>query len=251
MAEKYIPEVGFPIHYDQIIEQDGYVTGIAHLSSPSGHGSFEIRVSGQRQNVKDYEQQARIIKLDVARIDSAQQVSDLALQKVLQGRRQEWLGRLELVKIFIESANLDQLSDPEWICKQFQLPDKDSDCKSSEEDLSQDRLIEIRPSDVLDPNLTYLLSFTIHPDVPKGKRDIYRPVVQGSTSASAFISVSSGDADLELYRGGQFRDSSRSAGAFDSVYATGGSGNWKLHVIGYSNATYELSGDWVLQQNNV
>ena len=172
------------------------------------------------------------------------------MQKVLQDRRQEWLGRLEQVKLNIKSANLDQLMDTEWLCDQFQSPDKDSICKNSEEDLSQDRLIEIRPLDV-DPNLIYLLSFTIHPDVPKGKKDIYRPIVQGSTSASASIRVTSGDADLELYRGGRFRDCSRSAGPFDSVYASGGSGPWRLHVIGYSKATYELSGDWVLQSNNV
>jgi len=251
MAEKYIPNSTIPINYDEIIEQDGYVTGVMHLSSPNGKGSFEIRVSGQRRNVNDYQKQAGIIKLDVSQIDDPNQSNDLALQKVLDARRQDWLDRLEQMRLFIESANLEQLNDNDLICQQGRLPDKEPMCMNSEEDLSQDRLIEIRPLDDLDPNLTYKLSFTIHPDVPKGKRDIYRPIVQGSTSVSASIHVSSGDADLELYRGGVYRDSSRSAGAFDQVYSVGGVGNWKLHVIGYTNATYELSGDWVLQNNNL
>jgi hypothetical protein len=201
--------------------------------------------------VLGYEQQAKIIKLDLTPIDNVQQASGQLLQAVLNARRQEWLGRLEHVRGFVESANLDQLKDSELICNQGRLPDKDPVCPCSEEDLSQDRLIEIRPLDSLDPSRAYLLSFQTHPDVRKGRRDIYRPVVQGSTVASAFISVSTGDADLELYRGCAFRDYSRSAGPTDSVYASGGVGNWKLHVVGYTNATYELSGDWVLKSNNV
>jgi hypothetical protein len=250
MAEKYQSKEPVRIDYE-IKPQDGYVTAVAHIASPSGQGEFELRVSGQREPVAGYMQKVQIRKLDIARIDDPQQVARTARQAVLDARRREWLARLEQARKFVQSADLTQLADPDLICHTGQPADKNIACKRSEEDLSQDRLIEIRPLDPVNPDWAYLLSFTIHPDVPQGKRDIYRPVVQGSFSASAVINITTQDADLELYRGGVYQDGSYSTSATDSVYGEGGVGAWKLHVIGYTSATYEISGDWVLLKNDV
>lgn len=244
------PKKGVPIHYEEIIVQDGYVTGVARLKSPSGAGDFEIRVSGQRPSIDEYEQQARVIKLDIAPIAAEQQFAEARRQQVLLARRQEWLDNLNQLKAAVESAGLDELKDAGGLYSQLQPAGKDAGHKNSEEDLSRDRLIEITPVGDLGSDQAYHLSFVIDPTVPQGRRDIYKPVVQGSTFASAAISVSAGDADLELYRGGGFRDASRSTGASDSVFGSGGVGGWKLHVIGFTNATYQVFGDWVLRKNN-
>ncbi len=251
MTDSGKPTGYVPIHYDEIIQQDGYVTGIAHVTSPGGTGEFEIRVSGQRQAILDYQEKGVIVKLEVVLIVDAIQTSQMAQQRVLAARRQEWLNRLEQIRTFINTASLADLNDPNVICRSGLAQDKIEECKNPEEDLAQDRLIEIKPLNPINPDGFYLLSFTVHPDLPRGKKDIYRPVVQGSYSASASITNSLGDADLQLYRGGAFRDGSYSAGVTNSVYAEGGTGGWKLHVIGYTDATYEISGDWVLRRNNV
>ena len=75
MSEKYNPAGASLIPYDQIVKQDGYVTGLKRLPSPGGHGSFDIQVSGQLQSVKDYGEQAQILKLDITSIGNPQQLS--------------------------------------------------------------------------------------------------------------------------------------------------------------------------------
>jgi hypothetical protein len=247
MSEKYQSNQPVRIHYDRIIPKDGYVTGVAQVSSPSGMGEFEVLVSGQELSVFSYQEQAQIFKLEMTKIDDPGQIAGATRQAALEARRGEWVARLEQMRIFVENADLEQLSDPEWIDRFDKAVEKPGLYRNLKEDLARDRLIEIRPLEETNPGETHRLSLTIHPEVLQGSRDIYRPVIQGAASASAQIDVFAGDADLELYREGNYRDGSYSTGASDSVYAEGGAGRWKLHVIGYTNATYELSGDWILQ----
>jgi hypothetical protein len=218
---------------------------------PGGAGSFEFHVSGQPESIEAYAQQARILRLDIAPIDDEEMQIEANRQKVLAANRREWLEQIHLLKGDVEAAALTELNNLDSLINQLKPEGKEAARMNSEEDLSQDRLIEIIPLYDPDPDQAHQLSFTIHPDVPKGRRDIYKPVVGGTPSASGSISVSAGDADLALYRGGQIFDTSLSSGKTDAVFGQGGAGQWKLHVIGFTNATYQVFGDWVLRKNNV
>lgn len=244
------PGEGIPIHYEKIIQQDGYVTGVAVVESPGGAGRFEIRVSGQLESIEAYAQQARITRLDLNVLDDEEKQVEANRQRVLAANRQEWLEQLNQLKTKVEAADLTELNDLDSLVKQLKPEGKEAGRMNSEEDLSQDRLIEIIPLDDQDPDQPHQLSIAIHPTVPQGRRDIYKPVVTGTVSASASITVSAGDADLALYRSGKIFDASLSSGNSDAVFGQGGVGQWKLHVIGFTNATYQVFGDWVLRKNN-
>ncbi len=242
------------ISYDEIVQEEGYVTGIAYFENQDGPGGFRFRVSGQEAAVLTYAQEAVIHKLALYVLDEDQLRAQLAERhaSALEQRRaywHDWLKqRCEALHGLIDAADLALLANTrEWsvrLCLELLTFNKPIYLEEPPFDPTQDRLIRIEPLDI-GADAKYRLEYLIHPTVKAGKKDIYEPLDASISEAWARITSTGGDADLYLYRGGVLKDSSTSAGADDEVSASGGKGSWRLHVRGYTDAEYTHPGDWI------
>lgn len=242
------------ISYDEIVQEEGYVTGIAHFENQDGPGGFRFRVSGQEAAVLMYAEEAVVQKLALHVLDEEQLWEQLAERRAsaLELRRaywHDWLEqRCEALHGLVDVADLALLADNrEWsvrLCLELLTFRKPLYLEEPAFDPTQDRLIRVEPLDI-GADVKYRLEWLIHPTVKAGKCDIYQPVDAGISEAWARVSSTVGDADLYLYRGGVLKDSSTSSGVLDEVSASGGKGLWRLYVYGYTDAQYTQPADWI------
>ena len=241
-------EESIRIQYTEVIDRpDGSVTGIARLTAPANPDlRFEMHVNGSGPAVRAYSEEAAVLKFEFTPLaESARQAHEDLRARVFDFHRQLWYERLDALRVRIGDADAELLQDPGRVWKQAMERDKRWELEDATFDPKRDRRIEIGPTGSFEKGL-YRLSFAVDPSVPQGASDIYVPFIGDSETVWGEVRALAGDPDLYLYRGGTVRASSTSSGGSDEVYGSGGSGQWSLRVYGYTNATYQLSGDWVV-----
>ena len=234
---------GTPVEFKEFLKHDGYVTGIAYYSNPQGLGNFRIYVHGPPESVKRFGAEAGIISMQIA----PGRDEDFALMRERQAeackRQSERLQRqVEALHKLADPAAKDlsgdergellrDASDP--------LPEHDG----GKPNLQRDRLIEIEVLDELKPRTPYFLAFTVDPSVARGTCDIWSLFNGNVIETWANLAWTGGDPDLYLYRGfAEMARSTNGTGFGEGVYGWGGSGEWKLHVYGFSDgSSYELT----------
>lgn len=263
MAIKKQAQTGRPIEYEEVIDKEDYVTGIARFDNPGYPGHFEMRVSGWAEDVERYSREANVMQMEAQPMGAAEIEEEMAGQRqgMLAGRRAELLDLMEAhcrrMQADLAHANPEMMMDAEALRRRmladFQLLQKLEAGPEIEEGFNPetDRLIEVELVEFGDEYANWRVKLVLDPPfVPEGKKDIYAPVNANVDSTWGQVQAISGDPDLYLYRGGQKRDASVSSGASDAVSGSGGNGAWRLHVRGFTDATYDLFGDWVILVNN-
>ncbi|MBI5032670.1 MAG: hypothetical protein HZB51_19275 [Chloroflexi bacterium] len=256
------------IVYREYIQGDGFVTGIAEYADPGGSGKFKLRVSGQRNTVDGYAQNARIVKMQLTPIPpKTSDVFGEHRQSALTSKKQWWYAQLDGLKKIVQNTNDPaKLNDPDWLWRQG--PGAKNEALDRMINLKQpgDCLIEIEASPLTKPSGSNLMSLYIDPmHIPFRGLHVYKPLVaQGGSTSKVWAQThpSGGNPDLYLWLycledGGanpRFKDSSgHPANVDDQVSATDNvnechqGGIWRVHVYGASDADYDINIDWRLE----
>lgn len=241
------------IEYQEIIQSSStdHVTGIAEYSDPDGQGKYKIYVTGKREEIKLYAEQATILSMQIARADNHDdRVSKprITILRELLQRRQRQIKRLKMFLPILSSEKLENMADEEWQKLKAEFTDK----HEHKLDWEHDRLIEIEVLDPpLKPNELYDLSYTIDPTVVTESCDVYT-LRHNAWSAKAKIDIHLGDPDLYLYDDDSMVDSSESRpGECEKVSGGGYLATWRVHVYGKSTARYTIYGRWVIIDDDV
>lgn len=234
--------------YDEIIEQDGYFTGIARVESPSGEGRFRIEVSGQLDSIQEFAANAKILilHLEDADVDSFDAIVQERENQIAERRRNELHMLLDAAHERVDEASPAELSDPDFLCNLILQAPVVFERGEPEFNPELDREILIAIEDEIVSETPLVVRFKIDPAVAQGHKDIYGPVVDRVKEVQGGITVGSGNPDLRLYRGGKWKDGSATNSGTESVAGKDGAGNWRMHVYGQTDATYEVNGDWLL-----
>jgi len=235
------------IVYDHIEEYADHVAGIAYFNIPA-FGRLQLSVQGQLADVRRYARTATLQRLDV-RVLGQEESAQVAMSDRAYWHR--WLQRrCEALHKLIDEAGLEELADgQEWTARLREaLTSEEFGLVAEQEiDLAVDRLCEFQLLDL--DELAEVAGCELLLDVAvdeTGDRegqdptDVYKPVNPNAAGVSARIT---GAPDLFLFRGGLPRD--EDAGPSGAVSASGGSGLWRLHVVGTAPLVYTLSGSWI------
>lgn len=268
-SNQMIQETG-KIVYREYVQGDGFVTGIADCTDPGGQGKCRLKVSGQRNTIDQYAQNARIAKMQVLPADSkTSELFKQYRQSALDSKRQWWYAQLDKLKGIVQSTNdLERLNDPDWLWRQG--PGAKDAAVDRKLDLKQntDCLIEIEPSPPQKGSDSSHLSIFIDPmHIPFRGLHVYKPLIAlGGTTSQVRASthpVGNGNPDLYLWLycledgGANPRNKGLSgmpAGQDDQVSAPDNvseclqGGIWRVHVYGASDADYEINIDWRLER---
>ena len=256
------------IVYHGYEEKDGFVTGLAAYADPGGLGKFNLRVSGQRETVDGYAQDARIVKMQLTPIPpKTSDVFDEHRQSALASKKQWWYSQLDALKKIVQNTDDPaKLNDPDWLWHQG--PGAKSDALSRAINLKQpgDCLIEIEASSLTKPSGPNLMSLYIDPmHIPFRGLHVYKPLIaMGGTTSLVWARTHplGGNPDLYLWLyclddGGsnpRFKGSSGQpanvddeVSAADNVNECHHGGIWRVHVYGASDADYDINIDWRLE----
>lgn len=242
---------GTPIRYREIIEQDGYVTGIAEYIDPEGQGIFKIYVSGQRDAIQQYEADAVILDLKIIPTATDQTVK----QDTIRGLERQII-RLERQSVALRRLlELEQQPDPIPDETRLELETQAGEYlmehHTDSPNLDRDRLIEIEILEGPISEPPYTILFSIDPPVAENTCDIYAYKGSQPSTVYASIAIEGGDPDTYLYRGGNEKD--HAEGGDTDVYGSGGAGTWRLHIFGREAGTsYKLdkSDRWKVNFND-
>lgn len=240
------------IEYQEIIQSQSadHATGIAEYSDPNGKGKFKIYVTGKREEIKLYAEQANILSMQIAPAENRDNKASeprMAILKELFQRQQKKVERLNMLLPILSPEKLENISQEQWQKLKAEFTDK----HEHKLDWEHDRLIEIEVLDPpLKPNERYDLSYTIDPKVATGRCDVYT-LRHNAWSAKACIDTTKGNPDLYLYRDHFRVDSSEFGPGFDENVSGGGSlATWRVHVYGRKTARYTIYGRWVITGND-
>ena len=247
------PMSGTPIRFDEYIQHDGFVTGVARYQEPTADlGDFQIRVSGRPESVDAFGAEARILSLRIVPIT--------ARDRHLEEQHTAWLERnLERVErsrvALLQLLESDKKADlAAWSAREAHLLDLILPPVEHALDLERERLVEIQVLSKINPEQSYQLSLQIDPSVPVDTCDIFRYSgdTGGISEMDASITVQGGNPNLYLYQGGIWKDdSTHGPGQPESVHGDGTSGQWRLHVHGESaGCVYTLNASWIITNNN-
>jgi hypothetical protein len=245
MKSNYETE-GQKIEIKEYQDHDGYQTAIGLVKATGGISDmFEVHISGQPESIRDYVANAVFLKLELVQDAEADRLREEHQARALATLRAQWYGRLRKIRSFVSKANIDQLNNPDLQIEAMGESGKPNEVGDIEFDPQHGRLIEILPMHDFERGCNYALTVTIHPDILQGQWD-YHSYRYGEPNANdASMTVSDGDADLYLYRGGVRKGrSANGVKASEYVYGRNGIGDWEVRVYGFSNAIYELDASW-------
>jgi hypothetical protein len=249
------------IEYVRIDPHDGYVTGVALQPTQGLLGIIEIHVSGLEEDVLEFARETSMLNLEIVELTAAdyKRVQNGPKARLAQ-RRKYWHAELDALKQIVAKADLYMLADPDHLWQQRLGADKYAQKDELAIDLRDDLQIQfviprIARSKAIAraraaKSISYRMLLRLQSTVKEGKRNIYSPINNSITQASATITPGDGDPDLYLYLDDTRLDASiNGQGSVDTVSASG-EGVWRLDVKGFTKATYVLDGDWILDQQD-
>jgi len=251
--QQYIQKVQkIPIKFEKYINKGKNLIGIMVIPSELPAVQFELSVSGRREVVKEFK--AEILELSIQPIEDLPEdwLRQPAPEEVANKHRDYWRAILHQLDEEVSRAALEDLQDPDFLCKKACVGKHSSDWRKLPRGAIHRRL-RVRPLG-LESDRRYAMRFTIDPWLEAGKMDIYEPPTQATRTVSITCTPSQGDPDLYLFRGGDTKDwSLNGEGETEQVYSSGGNGDWELRVLAYgdSDASYELSVDWELTAGGI
>jgi hypothetical protein len=215
-------------------------------------------VNGSPQAIEEYAANAKIVELAIVPVQgSAEEQFAQRMAQASAFRRKFWSAQLAKFSELLGTDSLKELENRDDEQAQAILLDLlNRHDPPRTPDLQVDRVINIAVLSEHERHQRYRLTLVIDPMfVPKDRNDYYAPIAQvnavwGAVDTVTFAGQAAGDADLYLSRGGAWAGSSASSGTHDEVASSGGGGDWRLRVFGYTDAYYNYSGDWYLILDN-
>ncbi len=155
---------GARIEFETIQDYDGYVTGAARYQDRDGLGEFAVNVSGTREAILKYAEQARILRLQIVPLERADRKAMAEQRRAATAYwRTVWQDRLKRLRKVVNESSPELLADPDKLWQTARDLERAETGRRPKLDWAYDQLIEIKSEGDLPKGEGYAFSLQIDP----------------------------------------------------------------------------------------